>query len=81
MVQEKITTYTMNKDTQQVIEALLQHEPDEWDHLLAQTASDTWWMPERVVRVMRPEIRYTYDPEGINVLWYSMDVLGMYCTY
>ena len=58
--------YKMNKDTEQVIEALLQHEPDKWDHLLAQTANDTWWMPERVVRVTRPEIRYTYDPEGVS---------------
>ena len=37
---------------------------DEWDLLLEQVSGDTWWMPERVVRVIRPEVSYTYDPQG-----------------
>ena len=37
---------------------------DKWDVAFEQTQQDSWWMPEHVVRVDRPEIHYTYDPKG-----------------
>ena len=43
---------------------------DEWDEVLERASGDSWWMPARVVRVVRPEISYTYDPEGVS----------LYCT-
>lgn len=37
---------------------------DEWDLLFEQVSGDTSWMPARVVRVTRPEISYSFDPQG-----------------
>ena len=37
---------------------------DKWDLLFEQISGDTSWMPARVVRVMRPEISYSFDPQG-----------------
>ena len=49
---------------EKVSEPHMKSHLDEWDEVLERASGDSWWMPARVVRVVRPEISYTYDPEG-----------------